>query len=145
MGFEILPWIEGDNERFEIFEITQDKKWTPRCFQASLDNSPPQGGPDVDRTTEEIDEDDIYMAGLTVANINLVDDTDTVDPIIIPVNVVENIAGNQDLDRDQDDDDDSSLPDLVDQKTWDDADDNSIVLEQDDDDDTLPDLIYRGE
>ena len=48
MGFQILPWVEGDNEWLEIFEITQDKKWTPRRFQTSLDNSPPQGGHDFD-------------------------------------------------------------------------------------------------
>ena len=95
------------------------------------------------------------MASLMVANLNLGDDIDTVDPIqnpeedtentiTIPVNVVENIADNRDLDDSQDDTDDSSLPDLVDRNTWDEADDTSIVGEQDDDDDTLPDLIYRG-
>jgi hypothetical protein len=32
MGFEILPWEEGDQDRFQIFEITSDTKWTPRTY-----------------------------------------------------------------------------------------------------------------
>ena len=38
LGFEILPWIPGDDERYEVFTITGDAPWIPRRF---LDNSPP--------------------------------------------------------------------------------------------------------
>jgi hypothetical protein len=30
MGFEILPWQHGDEERYKIFSITRNAKWTPR-------------------------------------------------------------------------------------------------------------------
>ena len=29
MGFETLPYKEGDDKLYEVFEITRDKKWTP--------------------------------------------------------------------------------------------------------------------
>ena len=32
MGFEVLPWKEGDEERFEVFTITSDEKWVPRRY-----------------------------------------------------------------------------------------------------------------
>ena len=32
MGFEILPWQPGDEERYEIFSITRNAKWTPRRY-----------------------------------------------------------------------------------------------------------------
>ena len=38
MGFEILPWETGDEDRFEIFTITSDDKWTPRRFQHDPDD-----------------------------------------------------------------------------------------------------------
>ena len=147
MGFEILPWEEGDNEHFEIFEITQDKKWTPRRFQTSMDNSPPQGGPDLDRTPEEVDDDDVSLTGLTVANITLPDDKVVVPPldaITLPVNVLENMAVSKDCAPDPDEEDDipDHLSDLAVRETFDD--DNSIVMEQDDDESTMPDLIYRA-
>jgi hypothetical protein len=44
MGFEVLPWKIGDEERFEIFTITSDEKWTPRCFQESVVHTPMGGG-----------------------------------------------------------------------------------------------------
>ena len=33
MGFEILPWIEGGEDRFEVFTITSDARWTPCRYQ----------------------------------------------------------------------------------------------------------------
>jgi hypothetical protein len=33
MGFEILPWEEGDDEIYDIFDITRDTPWTPRKFR----------------------------------------------------------------------------------------------------------------
>jgi hypothetical protein len=53
MGFEILPWKDGDENRYEVFEITSDAKWTPRRY---LEDDPePFGGPnrDVLVTTQE--------------------------------------------------------------------------------------------
>jgi Reverse transcriptase (RNA-dependent DNA polymerase) len=53
MGFEILPWQDGDEDRYEIFEITSDAKWTPRRY---LEDDPePFGRPtrDVLVTTQE--------------------------------------------------------------------------------------------
>ena len=38
MGFAILPWTLGDEERFEVFTITSDAKWTPCRY---LDDSDP--------------------------------------------------------------------------------------------------------
>ena len=32
MGFEVPPWKEGDEERFEVFTITSDEKWVPRRY-----------------------------------------------------------------------------------------------------------------
>jgi hypothetical protein len=32
MGFEILAWQDGDEDRYEVFEITRDAKWTPRRY-----------------------------------------------------------------------------------------------------------------
>ena len=32
MGFQILPWIEGDEDTYEIFTITSDEKWIPRRY-----------------------------------------------------------------------------------------------------------------
>jgi Reverse transcriptase (RNA-dependent DNA polymerase) len=46
MGFEILPWQEGDEDRYEVFEITSDAKWTPRRY---LEDDPePYGKPTRD-------------------------------------------------------------------------------------------------
>ena len=39
MAFEILPWEEGDEERFEVYEITSPEKWIPSSFR---DNSTTQ-------------------------------------------------------------------------------------------------------
>ena len=33
MGFEILPWKEGDEHIYDVFDITSDKKWKPRRFR----------------------------------------------------------------------------------------------------------------
>ena len=32
MGFEVLPWKEGDEEIYDVFTITSDNKWTPRRY-----------------------------------------------------------------------------------------------------------------
>ena len=32
MGIELLPWEEGDQDRYEVFEITQDLPWNPRRY-----------------------------------------------------------------------------------------------------------------
>ena len=32
MGFEILPWNNGDEEKYEVFEITSDARWVPRQY-----------------------------------------------------------------------------------------------------------------
>ena len=32
MGFEILPWNDGDEDHFEVFTITSDARWTPRRY-----------------------------------------------------------------------------------------------------------------
>ena len=29
MGFQVLPWKDGDEDRYEVFTITSDKKWIP--------------------------------------------------------------------------------------------------------------------
>jgi hypothetical protein len=41
MGFEVLPWKKGDEERFEIIPITSDAKWTPRRYLQSLEDPNP--------------------------------------------------------------------------------------------------------
>jgi hypothetical protein len=41
MGFEVLPWKKGDEERFEIIPITSDAKWTPRRYSQSLEDPSP--------------------------------------------------------------------------------------------------------
>ena len=34
LGCEILPWMEGDEEEYEVFEITRDTPcWKPRQFR----------------------------------------------------------------------------------------------------------------
>ena len=33
MGFEILPYEEGDKERYDVFDITSPEKWTPQRFR----------------------------------------------------------------------------------------------------------------
>ena len=33
MGIEILEWNEGDEDRFEVFEITRNEIWKPRLFR----------------------------------------------------------------------------------------------------------------
>ena len=38
MGFKILPWETGDEDRFDIFAITSDDKWTPRRFRHDPDD-----------------------------------------------------------------------------------------------------------
>ena len=38
MGFEILPWPDGDEETYEIFDITRVERWTPRVFRDEDDN-----------------------------------------------------------------------------------------------------------
>ena len=32
MGFEVLPWKNGDEERYEVFTITSEARWTPRRY-----------------------------------------------------------------------------------------------------------------
>ena len=32
MGFEILPWVKGNEDRFETFILTSNEKWMPRCY-----------------------------------------------------------------------------------------------------------------
>ena len=39
MGFEILPWEEGDENIYAIFEITGNTPWKPRQFQETEDAS----------------------------------------------------------------------------------------------------------
>jgi NACalpha-BTF3-like transcription factor len=38
MGFEILPWEEGDENIYEVFEITSDAPWEPHQFRDHEDN-----------------------------------------------------------------------------------------------------------
>ena len=32
MGIELLPWVEGDEECYKVFEMTRDTCWNPRVF-----------------------------------------------------------------------------------------------------------------
>jgi hypothetical protein len=53
MGFEILPWKEGDEERYEVFEITSDAKWTPRRYLEDSHNSQKPGHRDILSTSQD--------------------------------------------------------------------------------------------
>jgi hypothetical protein len=66
LGFEILPWELGDEERFEIFAITSDAKWTPRRFLSDLDDQDVMG---VMNTTSE----DVFYDALVSHSSNLED------------------------------------------------------------------------
>jgi len=39
MGFEVLPWKEGDDQRYEIFTITSDQQWVPRRYMGKDSSS----------------------------------------------------------------------------------------------------------
>ena len=53
MGFEVLPWEVGDEYRYEIFEITSDKKWTPSWY---LQDDPD----DCDEFHDAIQDDSLF-------------------------------------------------------------------------------------
>ena len=36
MGFEILPYEDGDDERYDVIEITHSDRWVPARFQDKL-------------------------------------------------------------------------------------------------------------
>ena len=48
MGFEVLPWEDGDEEHFEIHTITSDAKWTPRRY------SKPLGDPSIFHAASDV-------------------------------------------------------------------------------------------
>jgi hypothetical protein len=33
MGFEVLPWEDGDEHQYDVFDITRDTPWKPRQFR----------------------------------------------------------------------------------------------------------------
>ena len=57
MGFEILPWVEGDEDNYETFILTSDEKWTPRRYLENDEfDDEPQGISDVFVTSQDTDE-----------------------------------------------------------------------------------------
>ena len=32
MGFQVLPWKDGNEDRYEVFTITSNEKWIPRRY-----------------------------------------------------------------------------------------------------------------
>ena len=57
MGFEILPWVKGDEDNYETYVLTSDEKWTPRRYLENDDSDEEsQGIADVFATSQDIEE-----------------------------------------------------------------------------------------
>ena len=65
MGFEILQWELGDEDRYEILTITSDEKWTPRRYLEEpeyQDKNSSESDNDWDIFATQNDDDDFHDA-----------------------------------------------------------------------------------
>ena len=80
MGLEILPWESGDEERYDVFTITSEQKWTPRRY---IEDSPLHSSPgrEIHTTSQgedrfldaiqDLGEDDSVKKGEAIVNPNV--------------------------------------------------------------------------
>ena len=54
MGFEVLPWQEGDEDRCKIITITSDEKWTPRRYRETPSNQESRPYQDQDQDQDQV-------------------------------------------------------------------------------------------
>jgi hypothetical protein len=80
MGFEISPWKEGDEDRFEVFVITSDSKWTPRRY---LDVPPDLNDPCYRDTFVASQDNVIFQDALQDTPLELVSDGSSEIPHVV--------------------------------------------------------------
>ena len=92
MGFQILPWVDGDEDMYKIFTITSNEKWIPCRYLEKEYNTlngstvPSDLDPEYDVLATKKDTENFTVAPPDELIINKDVRTDTHDiPSIIPI------------------------------------------------------------
>ena len=60
MGFEILPYEDGDDAKYKVFEVTHSDKWVPAQFKdkTKRKSTTPEEFPEFDATIQHTSTDE---------------------------------------------------------------------------------------
>jgi hypothetical protein len=86
MGFEILPFEDGDEQKYDVITITSPNRWTPRKFTQESTTEPYFHDPSYETTSVPLDHIPDKPTDTTAGETFATSGTTTVtqDPTVIP-------------------------------------------------------------